>query len=64
VDALSTQGGAASGLEIEDAALQNEHLGNPGSVRVTAGEYVRVNVEIPNKSPAQTFMVHTSLTPP
>jgi hypothetical protein len=25
---------------------------------------VRVNVEIPNKSPAQTFMVHTSLTPP
>jgi len=64
VDAVSTQGGAASGLEIEDAALQNEHLGNPGTVRVTAGKYVRVNVEIPNNSPSQTFMVHTSVTPP
>jgi hypothetical protein len=64
VDAVSTQGGAASGLEIEDAALQNEHLGNPGTVRVTAGKYVRVNVEIPNNGPSQTFMVHTSVTPP
>ena len=64
VDAVSTQGGAASGLEIEDAALQNEHLGNPASVRVTAGKYVRVNVEIPYNSPSQTFMVRTSLTPP
>ena len=64
VDGVSTQGGAASGLEIEDAALQNEHLGNPGSIQVTAGKYVRVNVEIPNNSPGQTFMVHTSLTPP
>jgi hypothetical protein len=64
VDAVSTQGGAASGLEIEDAALKNEHLGNPGTVRVAAGKYVRVNVEIPNNSPSQAFMVHTSLTPP
>jgi len=64
VDAVSMEGGAASGLEIEDAALQNEHLGNPGTVRVSAGKYVRVNVEIPNNAPTQTFMVHTSLTPP
>jgi hypothetical protein len=64
VDAISTQGGANAGLEIEDAALQNENLGNPGSVKVTAGKYVRVNVEIPNNSDRQTFMVHTSLTPP
>jgi hypothetical protein len=64
VDAISTHGGANAGLEIEDAALQNENLGNPASVKVTAGKYVRVNVEIPNNSDSQTFMVHTSLTPP
>jgi len=64
VDAISTQGGAAAGLEIEDAALQNENLGNPGSVKVTAGKYVRVNVEIPYNAASQTFMIHTSITPP
>jgi hypothetical protein len=63
VDAVSTQDGSPAGLEIEDAALKNENLGNPGSVRVTAGKYVRVNVEIPNNSLTQTFMVHTLLTP-
>ncbi len=63
VNALSTVDGSASLLEMEDAALANENLGNPGSVRVAAGKYVRVSVEIPFGAARQTFLVRTSITP-
>ena len=66
LEALSTEGGARPGLEVETVGgrFGNPILGNPTSIQVTAGTEVLANVEMPWGSTAsQSFTLTTSMAP-
>jgi hypothetical protein len=64
LEAVSTQGGARPGLEVEtlSGVFGSPLLGNPTSIQVTAGKEVLANVEISWGSTAsQSFTLTTSM---
>jgi hypothetical protein len=66
IEAVSTQDGAYTPLEVETVGVSpccSERMGNPTTIRVTAGTVIVVNVEmLANSTSAQSFVVNT--TPP
>jgi len=66
IEAVSSQDGARPPLEVETVGVSpccSERMGNPTTIRVTAGTVLVVNVEmLANSTSAQSFVVNT--TPP
>ena len=67
LEALSTQGGARPGLEVETVGggperFGNPILGNPTSIQVTAGTEVVAHVEMVSGSTSQSFTLNTSMS--
>jgi hypothetical protein len=64
IEAVSTRDGAHPPLEVETVGVSpccSERMGNPTTIRVTAGTLIVVNVEmLAGASTAQTFLVNTS----
>ena len=64
IEAVSTQDGAHPPLEVETVGVSpccSERLGNPTTIRVTAGTVIVVNVEmLSNAASTQSFVVNTS----
>jgi hypothetical protein len=68
LEALSTQGGAHPPLEVETVGVSpccSERMGNPTSIRVTAGTEVIANIEMVwGSTTSQSFTLNTSMARP
>jgi hypothetical protein len=68
IETVSTQDGAHPPLEVETGGLSpccSERMGNPTTIRVTAGTVIVVNVEMLSTSTSpQSFVVKTSPSAP
>jgi hypothetical protein len=68
IEAISTQDGSHPPLEVETRGVSpccSERMGNPTTIRVTAGTTIVVNVEMLwGSTSTQSFVVNTSSPAP